>query len=157
MIRPILQAPDSRLHIVANMMPFPEQAKEVVQDLTDTFNDTSGCIGLAATQLGLPWRAIIVDVTQARTETYVMVNPVIVKMSEDLQEVNDGCMSVAYGKKRAKTKRPKRITVVWTDPVTEQPKRQKFSGLLAACIHHEIDHLDGVLFVDRILASRGVK
>lgn len=159
---PIIQAPDARLHIVAQEIPQPKEEhlvplQQMVQDLQDTFDDTDNCIGLAATQLGIPWRVIIVDITPRRTETYVMVNPVFTKMSDDLQLVYDGCMSVGHGQKKAYTKRPKRIGLSWVDPTTWTVKQQKFSGLLAACIHHEIDHLDGVLFTDRILMSGAVK
>ena len=155
MICPIIQAPDPRLHVVAEPMPSSPEPhhRQVIKDLIDTFDATDHCIGLAATQLGINWRVIIVDITKGRTETYVMVNPVIWKLSKDLQLVNDGCMSVSFGKKRANTKRPKRIMVLWRDPIDWSIKKQKFSGLLAACIHHEIDHLDGVLFTDRIVAA----
>jgi peptide deformylase len=161
MIQPIIQAPDTRLHVVAQ--PLPEalelQHRQAVKDLIDTFDDTRDCIGLAATQLGLNWRVIVVDITPRRSETYMMINPVIVKMSEDLQVVRDGCMSISFGKKHANTKRPKRLIVEWRDPIDGSLQKQKFSGLLAAAVHHEVDHLDGVLFVDRIVAnelSRGV-
>jgi peptide deformylase len=156
---PIIQAPDTRLHVVATAMPLlcELEHRQAIKNLIDTFDDTSDCIGLAATQLGINWRVIIVDTSPNRNETYVMVNPVIVKQSEDLQVVRDGCMSVSFGKKFARTMRPKRLVVEWRDPVDWTVKKQKFSGLLAACIHHEIDHLDGVLFVDRIIAAGGVR
>jgi peptide deformylase len=83
-----------------------------------------------------------------------MVNPTILKLSSDLQLVRDGCMSVDHGQRFAQTKRPKRLLVEWRDPLTWELKRQKFTGLMAACIHHEIDHLDGILFVDRIIVAR---
>jgi peptide deformylase len=151
----ILQSPDDRLRVVAE--PFPERVEDyhpshlsAIADLLDTFAATTNCIGLAATQIGCPWRVIVVDVTERRGELYVMVNPVIVKASEDLQLVNDGCMSVYNGRRRYNTKRPKRITVEWTDRRHNQQRKQKFSGLLAAVIHHEIDHLNGVLFTDHV-------
>lgn len=149
---PIIQAPDDRLRVVAES--FPEQLedlhKQVLTDLLDTFVATDGCIGLAVNQLGHAWRAIIVDITPARRETTLMVNPVIVKASEDRQRVNDGCMSIGNGKKRGYTYRPKRITVEWTD-IAGDKHRWKFSGLHAAAIHHEVDHLDGILFLARLV------
>jgi peptide deformylase len=159
MIRPIIQAPDTRLNVVAHEIPQQVQLhhKGAIQDLVDTFNDTDHCIGLAATQIGHRWRVIVVDVSIRRDETYVMVNPVIVKKSDDLQLVRDGCMSVSFGKKFANTKRPKRIIVEWRDSIDFSLKKQKFSGLIAAAIHHEIDHLDGILFVDRIIAAGSKK
>ena len=154
----IIQAPDPHLRVIAQSITthgehFNEHYKTVVADLEDTFKDTENCIGLAATQLGHPWRVIIVDVSRRRTETYVMVNPVITKMSDDLQTVRDGCMSINNGQTHRDTKRPKRIVVEWVDPETWMSRRQKFTGLIAAAIHHEIDHLDGVLFTDRIAAA----
>lgn len=166
MRRPIIQAPDQRLRLVAQAVPAHGEAfnydyEEVVDDLQDTFKETTNCIGLAASQLDHPVygvirpvkRIIIVDITAGRTETYVMVNPVIVKASDDLQQVRDGCMSVGQGRRFANTKRPKRLVVEWVDPASWTAKKQKFSGLLAAVIHHEIDHLDGILYTDRIAAA----
>jgi len=153
MIRSIIQAPDPRLRAVADLLQDRDPATQVVTDLIDTFKETQNCIGLAATQLGHLWRAIIVDTTWNRVDTFIMVNPVIIQMSDDLQLVKDGCMSVANGKQFAETKRPKRITVTWMDLDTQLPRRQKFNGLLAAAIHHEIDHLDGILYTDRLAAA----
>jgi peptide deformylase len=149
----ILQMPHPKLREVAAAIPaelLPEHVA-AIQDLRDTFAETQNCIGLAATQLGIMWRVIIVDVSPSRGETYVMVNPVITKASDDCQLVNDGCKSIFEGNKRASTKRPKRLTVEWTDPRGGERRKMKFVGLLAAAIHHEIDHLDGVMFVDRIV------
>jgi peptide deformylase len=152
MKRDIIQAPDVRLRAVAKNLD-SNDAGSVVEDLRDTFAATGNCIGLAAPQLGHPWRAIIVDVTPKRLQTYLMVNPVIVKASEDLQLVRDGCMSVDGGRTKAATKRPKRIIVEWTDFDTGAAHRRKFSGLLAACIHHEVDHLEGLLFLNRLAVN----
>ena len=155
MIREILQVPDERLRTLALPLPSPkvdDRRKEVAQDLRDTFAATEHCIGLAATQLGHRWQGIIVDVTPRRTETYVMLNPRIVKISNDLQMIYDGCMSIRHGQKHAYTRRPKRLTIEWEDEAGDL-HRQKFTGLLAACIHHELDHLYGILFTDRIVAA----
>lgn len=152
MIRTILQAPDDRLRVVAT--PFPDQLedehKEVLVDLLDTFAATADCIGLAANQLGHSWRAIITDITPSRRETCLMVNPVITKASESQQRVHDGCMSIGNGKKRGYTYRPKRITVEWVDAAGDK-HRWKFAGVSAAVIHHEVDHLNGVLFLARLV------
>lgn len=152
MIKPIIQAPDTRLRRVAAALPEVHH-ETVVQDLLDTFMETRDCIGLAATQIGEPWRVIVVDVTPRRTETYLMVNPVITRASDDMQAVRDGCMSVRNGKWFQQTRRPKRIAVEWRDAETGLPRRQKFSGLIAAAVHHEVDHLEGILFTDRIAAA----
>lgn len=147
--------PNAVLRLVADPLPdamdeWRAEHAKALKDLCDTFADTQHCIGLAAVQLGDLWRLIVVDVTPERTEPYVMVNPTITRMSEDCQSVRDGCMSIFNGKRHAITHRPKRITVEWLDPRTLDPRKQKFTGLLAAAIHHEIDHLNGVLFIDHI-------
>lgn len=146
----IIQEPDARLHQRAEEMRQVHAAHQVIGDLIDTFWAANDCIGLAAPQIGHPYRVIIVDVTERHTDTYLMVNPVITKESEDQQRVLDGCMSVSFGKKHLQTRRPKRITVSWVDRDGLR-RAQKFSGIMAACIHHEIDHLNGVLFMDRCL------
>jgi peptide deformylase len=107
---------------------------------------------LAANQLGHGWRAIIIDITPGRRETRLMINPVITKTGVAEQRVNDGCMSVFFGKTRGYTYRPKQITVEWFD-VAMDKHRWKFSGISAAVIHHEIDHLNGVLFMDRLIRN----
>lgn len=148
MIREILQAPDERLHRIAAEMP--TVLSEVACDLRETFAATSNCVGLAATQIGHLWRAIVVDVTRKRNQTILMINPVILKSSEDCQLVNDGCMSVQRGNLKGTTKRPKRIVVAWIDE-NGAAHKQKFSGFIAAVIHHEIDHLNGTLFTSRLI------
>lgn len=155
MRQPILQLPHPTLRMVAQPLPdtyggWTADHAKALKDLCDTFAVTENCIGLAATQIGELWRVIVVDITPERTEPYVMVNPVITKMSEDCQSVRDGCMSVFNGQKRAITKRPKRLMVEWLDPKTLEPIKQKFTGLLAAAIHHEVDHLNGMLFIDHL-------
>lgn len=155
MILPILQSPDERLRLISEVVVEPrfESFKRFVVDLRETFAATPNCIGLAAIQLGLPLRVIIVDVTPSRCDTYLMINPEIVNPSDKLQLVNDGCMSVKHGRFRSQTKRPKRLGVTWIDENCDR-RHQKFSGLIAACIHHEVDHLNGILFTDRINHDR---
>jgi len=153
MQREILQFPNPRLKL---------RSKEVVvisllgtvTDLCDTFEAYSGCIGLAAPQIGIEERIIVVDVTPSRSDTYVMINPVIVKESGQ-QRVEDGCMSVGGGKEYYTTRRPKCITVTWVTHTLVE-RKQKFSGLIAACIHHEIDHLNGMLMFERAISVQGV-
>lgn len=148
----IIQEPDSRLHEVSLEVPFDKYlsfaVRTSIEDLRDTFHAANDCIGLAAPQLGIPLRIIIVDVTDRHSDTYLMINPVITQESEEQQRVQDGCMSVGLGKIHLPTRRPKRIKVSWTDSDGER-WQQKFSGTIAACIHHEIDHLNGKLFMER--------
>jgi len=153
----ILQYPNEQLRQVARAVDVgPEGLEPYLQDiknLRDTFRAAHNCIGLAAPQIGIPLRIIIVDITLKFTETYLMINPVIVKEGAEQQSVRDGCMSVRNGQWFERTKRPKRLTVEWREE-SGAIRRQKFSGLLAAVIHHEVDHLNGVLFIDRLEAGR---
>jgi peptide deformylase len=153
MRKPILQTPDDRLRkkaapAVLDGKPV-EELQATIRDLRDTFETTPNCAGLAAPQIGVGLRVVIVDPSPYRCDTYLMVDPVITNASENFQLVNDGCMSIGNGTRRARTLRPKRIEVSWLDE-NLLPRRQKFSGFIAACIHHEIDHLNGVLFIDRV-------
>jgi peptide deformylase len=152
MIIPITQAPSEQLRIISEPVPaqLTELHRDVIRDLVETFNSTPNCIGLAANQISRYWHVIIVDITRSRAQPYLMINPTILKASDDSQRVNDGCMSVSNGYRRGYTKRPKRLTVEWVDQYGDK-HRQKFTGLLAAAIHHEIDHLNGVLFLDRLI------
>jgi peptide deformylase len=155
MIREIIQHPDERLRQIAAPVPqaMTDKHLNAAIDLAETFMHTPNCYGLAATQLGIPLRIIVVDISPSRCDTVVMFNPVIEQASHDLQQVQDGCKSVKSGTLFETTKRPKRLTVTWLD-VMGHPKRRKFTGLIAACIHHEVDHLDGIIFLDRVAAPR---
>lgn len=151
MIKSIIQHPDSRLRLISKPIDFgtdqADIAQSVAADLLETFNATGNCIGLAAPQIGHAARIIVVDIMRNGIDRYLMVNPVITKASQHMQRVNDGCLSVGHGMTRMSTKRPARITVAWQD-LTGKARSQKFSNLMAACIHHEIDHLNGRLFID---------
>lgn len=155
---PILQVPDERLRRVAAAVDFSDfttvevKLPNAIDDMRETFAATAGCVGLAATQLGIELRVIIFDTTKSRSQTCVMVNPVVVKASEDTQSVRDGCMSIDHGRRFVYTRRPKRIEVEWQDAAGGK-HWQKYNGLLAAVIHHEIDHLNGVLFTDKLASS----
>jgi peptide deformylase len=155
MVREILQHPDPRLRIVAAELDMSTQegidlAQGVAMDLLDTFVKTPRAIGLAATQIGLPHRVIVVDLKRQGIDLYVMINPVIVKQTPQMQRVKDGCMSVQHGNWFASTKRPLGITVEWIDSKDGSTRRQKFRNLIAAVVHHEIDHLNGRLFIDGV-------
>jgi peptide deformylase len=151
MIRSILQVPDLRLREIAREVPavWLDEHREAIRDLADTFAMTPNCIGLSAPQISAPWRVIVVDTSRARRDRFVMVNPVITKASRETQSVRDGCMSIDHGQTFGNTRRPKRIVVEWLD-ASAVSQRMGFNGLLAAAIHHEIDHLNGVLYTDHV-------
>jgi peptide deformylase len=149
MVRSIIQTPNVRLKLRSKEVDTLCVPLQAVQDLKDTFASYAGCIGLAAPQIGIESRIIVVDVSRSRCDTYLMINPVIEKWSEELSVIEDGCMSVELGRKFITTRRPKRMTVSWFDVYSSRYLRQKFSGLIAACIHHEVDHLNGVMMMER--------
>jgi peptide deformylase len=148
MIRTILQdgAPVLRQKSLAVETFSSPTVDKLAQDLVDTLQATETAVGLAAPQIGVPIRMIVVALTDI--DLYVMVNPKISK-PRDEQVVNDGCLSVRSGKEFGRTKRAKRIHVQWQD-LNGNEKHQKFSGMVAAIIQHEVDHLDGILFTDRL-------
>ena len=159
MRREIIQFPNPRLKLRSKEVDAVNGIPELdhcIRDLMDTFQSfpRGMCIGLAAPQIGIEKRIIVVDVSLSHSDTYLMLNPVIVKESGQ-QRVEDGCMSVGEGKEHYVTRRPKTIVVSWITH-TYMERKQKFSGLIAACIHHEIDHLDGLLMFDRAVSVQRV-
>lgn len=108
-----------------------------------------GGVGLAANQVGRLVRVIVVDLGG---EPYVMVNPRITKLSPELQLSREGCLSIEAGRRQGQVYRAKRIVVEWVDEAGES-RKQKFAGLIAAVIQHEVDHLDGVLWTDKAVGN----
>ncbi|WP_326909274.1 peptide deformylase [Sedimentibacter sp. MB31-C6] len=117
--------------------------KILLDDMVDTMYENDG-VGLAAPQIGILKRMVVIDVGDGNV--YKIINPKIIETSGE-QIDQEGCLSVPEVKKNIK--RPKNVTVVYTD---ENGKEVTLKGqdLLARCICHEIDHLDGILFIDRV-------
>ena len=122
-----------------------EKIKELAQDLLDTMYKYNG-VGLAAPQVGLLKRIVVIDIEDGHGP-YVLINPEIIKEKGE-QEVDEGCLS--FPNKFAKVIRPAELTVKFTnlDGKTEQLKAKDF---LAQAISHEVDHLEGILFVDKMI------
>ena len=146
MIRDILIHPDPRLKKPCD--PVAEVTPEISQlasDMLDTMYDAPG-IGLAAPQVGAMKRVIVMDcIKDGPPEPTVMINPVVIWASEDLSCYDEGCLSIPD--QYAEVKRPAIVTVRWLDLTGAEQERQ-FEGLWATCVQHEIDHLDGKLFID---------
>ncbi len=106
-----------------------------------------GGIGLAANQVGLLHRLVVMDCTGADEDSviYKMVNPEITWTSDDTSTLNEGCLSIPTAK--AEITRPSEVTVKYLDE-NGNPHEMTMDGLLATCIQHEVDHLNGVLFID---------
>lgn len=146
MIRPILIHPDPRLKKACE--PVAEITKEVRQladDMLETMYAAPG-IGLAAPQVGVIRRVLVMDCIKDGTpEPMVLINPQKVWESEDVSTYEEGCLSIPD--QYADVRRPAVVTVRWTglDGAAEE---RTFEGLWATCVQHEMDHLDGKLFID---------
>ena len=140
----ILRYPDQRLHQVARPVEvFDERLRTLVRDMADTMYQAPG-VGLAATQVDVHERVIVIDVSDARDELHVFVNPEIVDASPDRKVYEEGCLSVpgVY----EEVERPDRVRVRARNEHGEVFEVDA-DGLLAVCLQHEIDHLDGRVFV----------
>jgi peptide deformylase len=149
-LRPVLQFPDRRLKQASQPVErVTEEIRELARDMLEVMYDEPG-IGLAAPQLGAPVRLVVVDVhwneEGAERNPRVLVNPVIVEASGKITW-NEGCLSVPDF--QADVERAERVLLRATD-LDGNPLEIEASGLEAVCFQHEIDHLDGILFIDRI-------
>lgn len=123
-----------------------DKIKELVQDMIETMHKYDG-VGLAAVQVGVLKRIVVIDLYEDGQPVYVLINPEIKKQS-GTQTVEEGCLS--FPNKFAKIERPEEVTVVAQD---ENGKKVKITakGLFAQAICHEVDHLNGEVFVDKII------
>lgn len=146
---PILVAPDPRLKKRAAPVERVDAAvRKLMDDMLETMHDSRG-IGLAAPQVGALQRIIVVDVSMPEEPPapHRLANPEIVWQSDDLVNAEEGCLSLPD--QYAEVVRPQRIRVRYIDAENEI-RELEAEGLLARCILHEMDHLDGTLFVDHI-------
>lgn len=143
---PILRFPDPRLKKIASLVPrVDDTVRKLAADMGETMYEASG-IGLAATQVDVHQRLVVIDVSEERNQLCVFVNPRLIHC-EGLQSGEEGCLSVPgiYDK----VERAERVTVDYLD-LDGRPQSLVAEGLLAVCIQHEIDHLDGKVFVDHL-------
>lgn len=148
MKRDILVYPDSRLAQKAEPIgEITPEIRKLAEDMVETMYESDG-IGLAAPQVGECCRLIVVDITgpKMRSDLKVILNPEIVE-SEGDTESEEGCLSVR--ELRAKVKRAEKVTVKGKD-LDGKPVSIQADEMLAICLQHEIDHLDGTLFIDRL-------
>lgn len=146
MIRPILIHPDPRLKKVCETVSeITPELRQLAADMLETMYDAPG-VGLAAPQVGVTKRLLVMDcIKDGPAEPMVLINPVRVWSSEDLSVYEEGCLSIPD--QYAEVKRPSEVTVRWMDLDGQEQERQ-FAGLWATCVQHEMDHLDGKLFID---------
>ncbi|PTR07330.1 peptide deformylase [Nitrosospira sp. Nsp5] len=140
----ILQYPDERLHTVADRVPkVTDETRALVDDMAETMYSAPG-IGLAATQVDVHQRVIVIDISDTRNQLHVLINPEITARSGE-SDYEEGCLSVPgiFGK----VERAERVTVEAWDR-DGNPFVLDADGLLAVCIQHEMDHLVGKVFVE---------
>ena len=168
-IREILEVPDPRLKTVSDpVTAFDAELKSLVTDMFETMYAAPG-IGLAAIQVGVPQRVLVIDLQPddenaepevctaheghshthqpTRREPRIFVNPEIIDPSEDHAVYSEGCLSVP--EIYADVERPARIRARWQD-LDGKVHEEDMDGLMATCLQHEMDHLEGVLFIDRL-------
>ncbi len=143
-LRDILQYPDTRLRTVAKPVAFfGDDIRELVADMAETIYHAPG-IGLAATQIDVHLRVIVIDITPDQSDLHVFINPQLIDLQgETITE--EGCLSVPGVFEDVH--RGERVRVKAMD-AAGKPFELHAEGLLAVCIQHEIDHLDGKVFVD---------
>lgn len=148
MKRNILLHPDPRLKkTAAPVDDLSDALRALGDDMLETMYDAPG-IGLAAPQIGLLQRVIVLDCNKEENESprpVVMYNPEVLASSEDLNTYEEGCLSIP--EQFAEVTRPAEVEVRWMDRDGTEHK-EGFDGLWATCVQHEIDHLDGKLFID---------
>ncbi len=145
----ILTIPDPRLkHKSSKIDFFDVKLKDIVNDMYETLYASGNGIGLAAPQVNIRRRIVVIDLKKDdKPSPITFVNPIITKFSEEKFINQEGCLSVP--EYYADVERSKEVEVEWFDESGKKKKR-KLSGLLSICIQHEIDHLDGILFIDHL-------
>ncbi|WP_170561220.1 peptide deformylase [Ruegeria atlantica] len=148
MKRNILIHPDPRLKkVCAPVADISDELRTLADDMLETMYDAPG-IGLAAPQIGVLDRLIVLDCIKEEGEAprpLIMFNPEIIASSEETNVYEEGCLSIP--EQFAEVTRPKVVDVTWMDRDGNQ-QQESFDGLWATCVQHEIDHLNGKLFID---------
>jgi peptide deformylase len=143
---PILHYPDPRLHkVAAPVQRVDDKIRKLIKDMADTMYAAPG-IGLAATQVDVHLRLIVIDISETRDQLQVFINPEIIS-AEGEAECEEGCLSVPGIFE--KVTRAAKVTVSALDEQGNK-RRLEADGLLAVCIQHEMDHLIGRVFVEKL-------
>ncbi|MBC7987701.1 MAG: peptide deformylase [Sphingomonadaceae bacterium] len=151
---PIIEAPDPRLRVISKPVEsVDDDLRKLIADMFETMYAAPG-IGLAAIQVGAPKRLLVIDLQEPEEEggegvrdPRVFINPEIVEASEELRTYQEGCLSVPD--QYADIARADWIVARWIDEKGEAHE-QRIDGLLATCLQHEMDHLEGILFIDHL-------
>ncbi len=153
-LRPILEAPDPRLRTISTPVDgVDDELRALIADMFETMYDAPG-IGLAAIQVGVPRRVLVIDLQEEEDAEgkpirapRVFINPELYDPSEECSVYNEGCLSVPDH--YAEVERPAIVHARWLDEKGGKHE-QRLDGLLATCLQHEMDHLEGILFVDHL-------
>jgi len=143
----ILHYPDKRLHKVAKpVVAVDDRVRQLAKDMAETMYEAPG-VGLAATQVDVHQRVVVIDVSEESNDLLVLINPEIVWSSDDSKVYEEGCLSVpgVYDE----VERASEIKVKALD-LNGEPFEFEADGLLAVCVQHEIDHLNGKVFVEKL-------
>ena len=147
-LRSILLHPDPRLKSVADPVATVDKTLHALaDDMLETMYDAPG-IGLAAPQLGIMQRMLVMDCIKDDMETpqpMVLINPRVIAASSDTNIYDEGCLSIP--EQYAEVERPAVVKVEWMD-LNGKTQQEEFADLWATCVQHEIDHLNGKLFID---------
>jgi len=142
---PILEFPDPRLRTIAEpVTEFNDELRQLVKDMFETMYDAPG-IGLAATQINVHQRIITIDTSEEKNNPLVVINPQIEVLADETERMQEGCLSVPGFYEDVE--RPNKIRLTALNEFGEEYTLEA-DDLLAVCIQHEIDHLEGKLFVD---------
>lgn len=156
-VHPILTVPDPRLKLVSKPVEQVDDAlRMLMDDMVETMYAADG-IGLAAIQIGVDKRVIVMDLSEQRNAPRYFVNPVVTPLTEETRPYSEGCLSIpeVYDE----VERPARVSVKYID-YDGNTREEIAEDLFAVCIQHEMDHLEGVLFIDylsRLKRDRAVK
>ena len=148
-ILPLVKAPDPRLKLVSEPVKAVDgELRKFMNNMLDTMYAAKG-IGLAAIQVGVPKSVAVVDLDPKgpNSKQLFIINPVIVSASDEQSTAQEGCLSVPEFWEDVK--RPARLTVEFMDE-KGKTRRLEAEGLLATCLQHEIDHINGMLFIDHL-------
>lgn len=154
-VREILEVPDPRLRLVSkpHAAPIDDALRTLIADMLETMYDAPG-IGLAAIQIGVPVRVLVIDLQEEQDaegkpirHPRVFIDPEISEPSELYSTYSEGCLSIP--EMYADVNRPESCRARWTDE-NGAMHDERVDGLLATCLQHEIDHLDGILFTDHL-------
>jgi len=151
---PIVEVPDPRLRQISSPVEkVDDEIRALVTDMFETMYAAPG-IGLAAIQVGVPKRILVIDLQEPAEEggdpvkdPRVFINPEIVEHSDEDVPYTEGCLSVPD--QYAEVDRPERIRARWLD-LDGKAHEEVITGLLATCLQHEMDHLEGILFIDHL-------